>query len=547
MRVALVSAPCTVGAYKIGENLGLKYLAASLEAAGHEVELFELGLDPISIDTFMDLLAAGSYPLVGFGVQFTSHLPETIRLAEKARHFCPAAHFTVGGQGTSFVWEEILTSCPAVDSAVCFEGEETLVELVDALETGTRAVEDVEGIFVQGAQDPVFTGYRQPPAELDLLPFPVRNRASFFTKLPYCYMLTSRGCSARCTFCCSGNFGNNYHLQPRWRARSPENIVAEIHDLVERYGVRHISFVDDDFLGACEEGPPRARNFLALLRSGAFAVTWTIECRVDEVEKDLFQEMKAVGLRRVLCGFDAGNDQDLKLFGKGATLRQAARAVEIFRALDIGIYPGFIMFHPLTDLDRIHKNIDFLESCELGGASTLINSLEIYKGSPLLAYFSRHCRLEKSGFSYRYRIQDPRSESYRMVLSRCLEPFRTLERHLRWQRLQLELEAQIDFATPESVPSRLASLAALQRSQVHYQLDLARRILQEVRKLPERPSAGDLSHLGDPFLADSRSRCLDLSDGLRRVTSIAYEIWREERPVESAGEEVWFEEAPHES
>ena len=62
-----------------------------------------------------------------------------------------------------------------------------------------------------------------------------------YRSLPHLSMITSRGCPGKCTFCaCS--------LGKRYRKRSAENIVAEIKHLVQRYQIREIDFLDDNFL-----------------------------------------------------------------------------------------------------------------------------------------------------------------------------------------------------------------------------------------------------------------------------------------------------------
>ncbi len=54
-------------------------------------------------------------------------------------------------------------------------------------------------------------------------------------------VLTSRGCPYKCSFCFKGIVGRTY------RQRSPENIVAELRHLIDKYGVRNFYFMDDLF------------------------------------------------------------------------------------------------------------------------------------------------------------------------------------------------------------------------------------------------------------------------------------------------------------
>src|SRR5262249_873524 len=69
------------------------------------------------------------------------------------------------------------------------------------------------------------------------LPFPVQYR-----RLPVVHMFVSGGCPWNCSFCCTPfTWGRDV------RFRSPENVVNEIKDVMQRFGAREISFWDDTF------------------------------------------------------------------------------------------------------------------------------------------------------------------------------------------------------------------------------------------------------------------------------------------------------------
>lgn len=82
------------------------------------------------------------------------------------------------------------------------------------------------------------------PDRLDSYPFPGFD---LYARLPYVCLMTSRGCPFSCPYCASRL------LQPRFRTRSPENIVAEIRHWHARYGVRDFAFYDDALLVGFEQ------------------------------------------------------------------------------------------------------------------------------------------------------------------------------------------------------------------------------------------------------------------------------------------------------
>jgi anaerobic magnesium-protoporphyrin IX monomethyl ester cyclase len=437
MRIALVSAAYNLVEYRSGESLGLKYLASTLRQAGYSTEIFELAGNDGSTELWLSRVENEEFDLIGFGVLFTKGLDETLRLATETRHRAPRAHITIGGQGTSFVWADILEACAAIDSAVCFEGDLTIVYLAWAVEMSS-GLDSVSGLYHRVDGKTSFTGFRAPVEALDAIPFPVRDRSSKVLGDPHFTMLTSRGCQAHCTFCSSGNFGNRYHDNSRWRARSAANIVAEINELVERHGAQAISFVDDDFLGACEKGPPRAREFISLLARQPYSIKWSIECRVAEVERGLFRDMSHAGLEHVFIGIDAGNEEDLKIFGKGFDLSTSANAVAILRELGLSFRVGFIMFHPESDFRRIRTNLLFLRKNGLGSVLNIINKLEIYVGSPLATYFVRKGLAWRDGFAYDWRYGDSRLNTLQPTLKKILLPMRAVEDQIQRARFRIQ-------------------------------------------------------------------------------------------------------------
>src|SRR5208337_4375395 len=54
-------------------------------------------------------------------------------------------------------------------------------------------------------------------------------------------ILSSRSCPMRCNFCSMFMV-----MGPKWRCRSPQNVVDEIEYLYHKYNHRHFSFMDDN-------------------------------------------------------------------------------------------------------------------------------------------------------------------------------------------------------------------------------------------------------------------------------------------------------------
>ncbi|MES9539949.1 radical SAM protein [Actinomadura sp. NPDC000600] len=241
-------------------------------------------------------------------------------------------------------------------------------------------------------------------------------------------MSTSRGCAAHCTFCQSGNYGNRYHRLPRWRARSAANVADEVSHLVADHRVQTISFVDDDFLGGDGRGRERAFEFAELLRRRALQITFSIECRINELDAEILSALRDVGLRHVLIGIESANSTDIALFAKKTTNAEAERAIRLLRELDIDFSTGFIMFQPLSEFDGIRTNLAFLAKNRIGTHRRVANRLELYPGAPLSSYFKRRgVTFHEDRYRLYYDFKNPGISVLYRAFQEVLRPFEHVE------------------------------------------------------------------------------------------------------------------------
>jgi len=185
-------------------------------------------------------------------------------------------------------------------------------------------------------------------ADLDSLPipawdlYPIDEYRHRLTKIiarhsPLTTIEFSRGCVFKCDFCGSKNtMGLGY------RKKSPERCAKEMLHL-QKLGYREVILTDDIFtsdndwaIAVCEE----------MVRQGVkMAWTCTNGIRVDSANDALFEAMRKAGCYRVHFGFESGNEQVLKNFGKGgkATLEQGRTAVRMARKAGLETWGMFMV------------------------------------------------------------------------------------------------------------------------------------------------------------------------------------------------------------
>src|SRR5262249_57810824 len=126
--------------------------------------------------------------------------------------------------------------------------------------------------------------------------------------VPTAPIVGSRGCYADCSFCCIFAYAESAR-GPRYRRRSPEDIVGEMKREREQRGVRLFIFHDDNFfLPHLPTNIERYRRLRELLhREGLADVAFVIKCRPNDVDPELFRLLKEMVVIRAYVGIETNS------------------------------------------------------------------------------------------------------------------------------------------------------------------------------------------------------------------------------------------------
>ena len=241
---------------------------------------------------------------------------------------------------------------PNVDFVVIGEPEETVLELVSVLEQGIRGeLKRVKGIGFAESGETVITAPRPFIQDLDSLPFPARHLlpmkqifeavkkmpVSGNLRKPSVRMLTSRGCPYGCIFC------SNYIVMGRqWRARSAENVVAEIEHIIATYGIRQIDFLDDNIAF----NRKRMETICDLLVEKGLNIEWCTPngVRADSLDEALLAKMRKAGCVSILIAPESGVQRVVDdIIKKKQDLQKVEEVVVAARKLGIKVGCFFII------------------------------------------------------------------------------------------------------------------------------------------------------------------------------------------------------------
>src|SRR5580698_1217838 len=408
--------------YQDQGNLGMGYLAAAAHVRGHRVEMFDIrdGVDRI-VERF-----EGHSPLViGFSLIFQAFLPQFRKFALELRAAGIVSHFTMGGHFASLCHEEALAHFPEIDSVVRYEGEQTLVELVERVKARADW-RNLDGIAYLDAGNVVTNPARALVPDLDSLPFPYRpyepERMGGFATLP---VLASRGCARTCSFCSIHTF---YRTAPGKvvRVRKPAKVVEEMLDLERKYGVRVFLFQDDDFPLWKAVGRRWATELAARLHESGLAerAIWKISCRAEYVEPELFAMLRDAGLFLVYMGIESGTEAGLDVLHKQISAERNLEAIETLKRLGIAFGYGFMLFDPSTTFESIRENLHFLRKMVGDGtAGAVFSRMLPYGGTPIRDQLKKEGRLRGDITRPDYVFLDPRINDFHRQLVGLVRPW----------------------------------------------------------------------------------------------------------------------------
>jgi radical SAM superfamily enzyme YgiQ (UPF0313 family) len=403
MQVALIGA-------ELEENLGLRYIASSLESKGHSVAIVPFNSEQ-DMEAAVRQTVALSPEIAGLSMIFTSRGLEFCTLATRLRAAGYKGHIVAGGPFASFNCERLITDYPAFDSVALGEGEELMCSLADNL----NALELVPGLCYCSADGKPITNPATGNADkLDDLPWPKRTVFHSYFDKPIASILTSRGCWRECAFC-SINAWYERGGGKKFRYRSVDSIVAEIADLYHRHGIRILNFQDDNFF---LPNPAKAVERFAAVReglqkAGVEGIAIAVKARPDSIHYDAIRILDDLGLFRVFLGVENASENGLRHLNRKNTVDQILHALEVLNSFDVHIAYNLLMFEPDTTLPEILINLRFMER-HIENPFNFCRA-EAYPGTGLECKLLREGRLLGDAFGYDYRLKDPYSEAFHQI------------------------------------------------------------------------------------------------------------------------------------
>ncbi|MBW2458880.1 MAG: B12-binding domain-containing radical SAM protein [Deltaproteobacteria bacterium] len=367
----------------IAPPLGLAYIAAAVEGAGHQVTVIDaVGEGPETLTGYykgflvglrLEELAARipqDAQALGITVIFTHEWPAVVRLIELIKRRRPDLPIILGGEHVTAMPDFSLATSQA-DYLVLGEGEETIVELLAAL-NGVRPIDSVDGVAYRRGSVIVIRPRRQRRRSIDDIAVPAWHHIDLAAYRRYRLVggtysdartvpvLATRGCPYQCTYCSAPNMWT-----PRWVARDPVRVVDEIEAHIAEHGAGSFPLQDltailrkDWIVTFCREILERRLRISWQLPTGT---------RAEAIDAEVAMLLRQSGLSTLAYAPESGSAHTRRLIKKKlkATRLLASIGAAVAAGLNVSVF--LVIGFPHDEPKHLRDNLGLIDRLnELG-------------------------------------------------------------------------------------------------------------------------------------------------------------------------------------
>ncbi len=465
--------------------VSLAYFAAALRKAGFPIHV----LDAFAEST-QQIRHQGNFGLIGLTeAQIVAQLPQGVKIAfvyaiNLTNHISTMGIVRALRRANSELSIVVLENTQAVSAyalkyvagdfyqagasyILTGESEERGISLVSALLQGDHArVRQMDGI---GSPE-----FYNPPLktidDLDALAFPAWDLFPLenywrlhFAHGPqespkYLPLLTSRGCPYPCEFCVVPATNNQ-----KWRPRSAKNVVDEIEDSTQRYGVREFHLEDLDPTISDQ----RVREICDEISRRKLHIVWKIAAgtKVETIRNDeTIDRMAKAGCRYISISPETGSPRVLKLMNKPFNLEHAVRLVKRMNQVGIFSQACFVLGFPgetVEDREMTRRLVHDLTRVGVDEIALFI--ITPVPGSSIYGQFTGYNSLSQLNFTPTWRADYAELSRFRLKLYISFLLWKTVYHPLKLLRQPFNFLLRRFKTKMEMVPYRAMKLKWLER------------------------------------------------------------------------------------
>ncbi|MEW6236827.1 MAG: radical SAM protein [Candidatus Omnitrophota bacterium] len=332
-----------------------------LRESGHDAHLLDGAGLRYSINEIKTIVDKEQYDVCTM-LTSTMTIQEDAEILFDLKQANPKMTSIVMGSQPTFMPQATLAR-RGIDFIVMKEQEHTLKNLLAALEAGGEAFKNVRGIGYKNADGQAVIN---PPAEMikNLDELPIANRTllpqniDYFNpivkRMPFTTMFTTRGCTAKCTYCTSPGFYGE-----KVRFRSAEKVLEEM-EYCQNLGYKEIFFRDELFTASKK----RVLEICSGIKDRGIDLTWICSSRVNNIDAEMLKIMKDAGCHLIRFGVESGVQEILDNVRKDITVEETRQAFKLCHEFKIDTHAHCMIGSPGETKETINQSIQFVKEID---------------------------------------------------------------------------------------------------------------------------------------------------------------------------------------
>jgi len=403
------------------QPIGLAYLAASLKAHGHEVEILDCQTEkkkfiliPSELSYLQDFypfndrspfkLYTGYYhfgmewkeigqkikdskaDVFGISSSFTPYHGEAVEIARIIKEWDRRKIVMMGGAHVSCDPENVLKN-PFIDYAVLGEGEIRFPLLIKKIgKKDLKEITEVDGIGYRQDREIKINPLQSFIQNLDSLPHPARELLDLdryrMRKKRSTMIITSRGCPHRCAYCSA-----HLVMGTSFRTRTPEAILKEMIECRERYGIQAFDIEDDNFTFDQERGKRLMSLIIENFGDKEIELSAMNGISFASLDEELLKLMKRAGFHTINLSFVSTDPSTKERMGRPKPMTEFDKILDKAEQAGLNVIAYAILGMPGQTIEEMVDTLIYLM-----GKKVLIGP-SIYYPTPGTPLFER-CKEE---------------------------------------------------------------------------------------------------------------------------------------------------------
>lgn len=330
-------------------------------------------------------LAREQPQMVGLSVCFPGQVQPAYSFALKIKAALPHIHLTVGGPAITQLLirqkgPDLQAALGPFDTAVVFEGEDTLLRMCEAFDAGVANNKTWSTINNVVHRDPLLGAkYRPGEASVDMRSLPAPDFDGFPLDLYLTPQLVlpydpTRGCYwGKCTFC---HYGLAEVGTASYRERGVQTCVEHLNGLAAKYGTNTFYLSQDSV------APKTLVKLAEGLKEAHTPLRWATDLKAEKyLTPERARILREGGAVACALGVETGNQRVLSLIDKGAPVTVVGDVIENLAEAGIAAEAMCFTGFPTETYEEALDTVRFLDAHRSSVAAFIVGEFDLTHGA----------------------------------------------------------------------------------------------------------------------------------------------------------------------